>query len=141
MSDPWDHILTCIGYKDETTFELTADQIKACKSTWTGPKNQFEPRLLCYQTSANVRPEVFKSKNLYILPIKNGTYLLCKTNIYMPLDYTTQQLTPTVVNRDQTSIMLTIGTSETWYFIIYILQRLQNISYKSYLIKELCSPE
>jgi hypothetical protein len=113
MSDPWDHILKCVAYKDQTTFELTADQIKACKSTWAGPKNQFEPRLLCYQTSANSRPEVFKRKNLYILPIKNGTYLLCQTNTYMPLDYTTQQLTPTVVNRDQTSIMLTIGTSET----------------------------
>lgn len=115
MSDPWDHILTSVGYKDQETFELTADQIKACKTTWNGPKNQFEPRLLCYQTSANSRPEVFKHHNLYILPIKNGTYLLCKTNIYMPLDYIIVHApaTPTLVKPDQTSVMLSIGSSET----------------------------
>jgi hypothetical protein len=59
---PWTHILKCVDYKGEDNFVITADQIKASGKSWTGPASQFEPRLLCYQTSSDARPEEFKTK-------------------------------------------------------------------------------
>lgn len=112
--DPWTHILKCLNYDDTENFTVTADQIKACGKSWTGTANQFEPRLLCYQTSSDARPAIFKSKGIYIFPIKNGTYILTKHNIYMSLSYKDQQQSqPILITRDQTSAMLNIGGSET----------------------------
>lgn len=115
--DPWTHILNCLNYDEAaavpsgTPVTVTADQIKAAGKTWTGAANQFEPRLLCYQTSSSSRPAIFKSKGIYIFPIKNGTYILTKHNIYTPLTYDEQ--TTTLITRDQTSTILNIGGSET----------------------------
>lgn len=111
--DPWTHILKCINYDDKAEAIVTADQIKACGKSWTGAASQFEPRLLCYQTSSNARPAIFKSKGIYIFPIKNGTYILTKHNIYMPLTYEEQLQPTTLITKDQTSAMLNIGGSET----------------------------
>jgi len=108
---PWTHILKCVEYKGEDNFVITADQIKACGKTWTGSASQFEPRLLCYQTSSDARPEEFKTKGLYIFPIKNGTYILTKHNIYMSLKY--EEKPAVLINRDLSSAMLNIGGSET----------------------------
>jgi hypothetical protein len=112
MDAIWNHILTCVKYADEDTFTLTADTIKECGKTWTGAKSQFEPRLLCYQTSNHSRPEIFKSKGIYIFPIKNGTYILTKNNIYIPLTYS-EDAPLTLLARDTSSVMLSIGDSET----------------------------
>jgi len=111
IMDPWQHIFNTIQYNGVGDLVITADQIKNCSKTWTGKADQFEPRLLCYQTSANQRPQVFKNYKLNILPIKNGTYLLTKSNIYTPLEYISKE--PTLINRDITSVMLSIGNSET----------------------------
>jgi hypothetical protein len=110
--DVWEHILYSVNYNDDDNFIITATQIKKCGKTWTGRANQFEPRLLCYQSSSNSRPQIFKKKGIYIFPIKNGTYILTKHNIYEQLVYTDES--PCVfINRDTTSIMLNIGDSET----------------------------
>jgi hypothetical protein len=109
--DPWDHIFNTLGYKGEDEIIITANQIKACNKTWKGVAKQFEPRLLCYQTSANSRPEIFKKYGLNILPITNGTYRLSKTNVYMPLDYSHKFKLS--INRDTSSVMLSLGGSET----------------------------
>ena len=111
MTEPWDHILTTLGYKGAAELVITADQIKECGKTWKGSANQFEPRLLCYQTSAALRPATFKKHGLNILPIKNGTYLLCKMNVYQALDYS--DVVPVVITQDTSSVMLGIGGSET----------------------------
>ena len=108
---PWTHILKCVEYKGEDNFVITADQIKASGKSWAGPASQFEPRLLCYQTSSDARPEEFKTRGLYIFPIKNGTYILTKYNIYMPLVY--EEKPAVLINRDLSSAMLNIGGSET----------------------------
>jgi len=110
-TDVWTHILACIGYTGEGEMTITADRIKACKETWKGAKNQFEPRLLTYQTSANARPEIFKRYNISILPIQNGTYILTKAVIYKSLDYTPTEIVP--IRRDTSSLILTMGDSET----------------------------
>jgi hypothetical protein len=109
--DPWNHIFTTLNYKGDKDFIITADQIKECGKSWKGKANQFEPRLLCYQTSADTRPTVFQNNNLCILPIKNGTYMILKKNIYMKLDYS--PVTPIELKRDQSSVILQIGGSET----------------------------
>ena len=109
--EPWDHILETLNYIGEGELIITADTIKECRKSWKGSPNQFEPRLLCYQTSANTRPDIFKRYKLFILPIKNGTYLLTNHNTYMALDYSNN--CPTVIEKDNTSLMLTVGESET----------------------------
>ena len=63
-------------------FILEADNIKECKdSIVCNKKDQFEPRLLCYQTTEKERPTIFKINDIFILPIKNGTYLFTKKNL------------------------------------------------------------
>jgi len=109
--EPWDHILDYVKYNGEDNFVITAEQIKTCGKSWAGVANQFEPRLLCYQTSEQARPCVFKTKGIYIFPIKNGSYILTKSNIYMSLNYTENE--PVLIVRDKTSVMLSIGGSET----------------------------
>ena len=110
-SQIWEHILIECKYNNTENFIITADQIKACKDSWKGKKCQFEPRLLCYQTSDSDRPEIFKKNNLYILPIKNGEYLLSNNNIYKTLEYT--QIPVIKIKKDKLSQLLEIGSSET----------------------------
>ena len=111
MTSPWDHILETLKYEEGKDMLLTADQIKAYGKTWKGPANQFEPRLLCYQTSAEARPSAFKRLGLCILPVKNGQYLLTKKTVYAALDYGSVE--PVIVSRDRSSVMLALGDSET----------------------------
>jgi hypothetical protein len=111
MSEAWEHILKTKNYKDENSMIITADDIKNSKKTWTGSANQFEPRLLAYIPSLAHRPEAFKKNNLYILPVRNGTYMLTKHNIYKELEY--KNMTPILIQKDTTSMILAIGNSET----------------------------
>jgi hypothetical protein len=109
--EPWEHILNCKGYAAQDAFTVTADDMKTAGKSWKGKASQFEPRLLAYQTCDNDRPAIFKKHGLYILPIKNGEYLLTKKSIYTPLSY--DGPSPTSVKRDTSSSILTIGGSET----------------------------
>jgi hypothetical protein len=111
LIDVWEHLLVVIGYAGEDYKEITATHIKAAKSSWKGNKSQFEPRLLCYQPFSSSRPDSFKRKNLFILPIKNGTYILINVNIYYSLLYTAPEIS--VIKKDNSSLMLQIGDSET----------------------------
>jgi len=109
--EPWEHILLSTNYKGESECIITAKQIKECGKTWKGAASQFEPRLLAYQTSANARPNIFKTHGLSMIPIENGKYLLSKETIYKQLDYTNTQIT--YINKDTSSLILNIGNSET----------------------------
>ncbi len=111
MEGPWNHILQVIKYTNQDSLEVSADTMKDCKKSWKGGANQFEPRLLAYQTSAAARPDIFKKLGLCILPIRNGTYLLTKKNIYKSLDYKASH--PISIPRNKESFILTIGNSET----------------------------
>ena len=110
MSEPWEHIFTKLGHTCETDFTITANEIKDCGKSWIGSANQFEPRLLCYQTSASSRPEPFKRRSLFILPIENGTYLITKTPVYNTLSYDIVEEVPII--RDSSSFLLSVGGSE-----------------------------
>jgi hypothetical protein len=111
MEEPWQHILDCIGYNDSEYIYITADDIKKAGKTWNGKANQFEPRLLAYQTSSNSRPDIFKSKNLYLLPVQNGTYMITKTNVYKQLEY--DEVPITMIDKNKDSLILSFGNSET----------------------------
>ena len=111
MKSAWTHIFETLAYAGAGDLEITAETIKQCGKTWTGKANQFEPRLLCYQSSDRDRPEIFKQYGLCILPIKNGTYLLTKNNIYSKLDYS--QIGEKIFARDTSSTILSLGKSET----------------------------
>jgi hypothetical protein len=124
-TDPWTHILKCQNYDGTCEITVTSKQIKDCKATWKGEANQFEPRLLAYQTSADSRPDIFKQYGIYILPVQNGTYVLTKNKIYQELDYSqtpassstasssTDSSQPIYLKRDTSSVLLSLGESET----------------------------
>ena len=62
---------------DKEPFYIVASQIKkACQNfKETGEK---EVRILCKQDKREDRPQVFKDKGLFLLPVHNGKYAIVK---------------------------------------------------------------
>ena len=107
----WEHIFNTLNIDvNQNIVYITSTQIKDCKTSWTGNKNQFEPRLLCKMDTYNSRPNIFKKNNIFILSVKNGLYALIKNNIYIPLKkyYGPANIIPQKTN----SLILDIGNSE-----------------------------
>lgn len=69
---------------DKSPFNLTARKIKtSCQDfTETGEK---EVRILCKQDNRENRPQVFKDNNLFLLPVKNGEYVIVKGEGYIDI--------------------------------------------------------
>ena len=69
---------------NRTPYKITARQIKtACHDfSKTGEK---EVRILCKQDSRENRPKIFKDKGLFLLPIKNGEYVIVKGEGYVDI--------------------------------------------------------
>ena len=67
---------------DEAPYRIKASQIKkSCQDfTTTGEK---EVRILCKQDTRESRPEVFKKHGLFLLPVKNGEYVIIKGEGYI----------------------------------------------------------
>ncbi|WP_270978398.1 type II restriction enzyme [Campylobacter helveticus] len=65
-------------------FYLSAEQIKLCVKDFK-KTSQKEVRVLCKQDSREDRPQVFIDNDLFILPIKNGEYILCKGEGYVDI--------------------------------------------------------
>jgi hypothetical protein len=110
-TEPWAHILKCQNYDGNCEITITSKQMKECNATWKGEANQFEPRLLAYQTSASSRPNIFKQYGISIFPVQNGTYMLTKKKIYQPLDYSPVETI--TIKKDTTSMLLSLGDSES----------------------------
>jgi uncharacterized protein DUF6997/uncharacterized protein DUF6996 len=109
---PWVHILKSINFNfKKNNIIITANQIKKSKLNWEGKTCQFEPRLLCKHDSMEKRPEIFKKNKLNIISIKNGQYLLTKSNIYKKLIYKNIELK--YIKKDNNSLVLSIGNSES----------------------------
>ena len=66
---------------NKSPFILTANEIKKFYQNFT-KTNEKEPRVLCKQDTRESRPQIFKDNNLFILPIKNGTYNIFKGDGY-----------------------------------------------------------
>jgi hypothetical protein len=56
-------------------YVLTAEQIKKATAHFL-TTNEWEVRVLCKQDSREDRPDVFIKNNLFLLPIKNGAYII-----------------------------------------------------------------
>ena len=87
-SESWDAIFKYYGIDnhdfDVAPFSISADQIKeACQHfTKTGQK---EVRILCKQDTRKSRPEIFKEKDLFILPVHNGQYQIIRGEGYVDI--------------------------------------------------------
>lgn len=110
--DIWTHILQINNIElNKHLSIITSKQIKNSNKTWTGKKNQFEPRLLCKMDSSSSRPKIFKDNNICMFSVKNGTYALIKEDIYVKLKKYVS--VPNIINKKNNSIILDIGNSET----------------------------
>jgi hypothetical protein len=110
--DIWTHILQFNNIELNKHLSLiTSKQIKNSNKTWTGKKNQFEPRLLCKMDSSHSRPKIFIDNNICMFSIKNGTYALIKEDIYVKLKKYVS--VPNIIKKKNNSIILDIGNSET----------------------------
>lgn len=69
---------------EESPFMVDAKMIKKATSQFlfTG---QREVRILCKQDTRESRPEVFKEKGLFILPVRNGKYFIIKGEGYIDI--------------------------------------------------------
>lgn len=65
-------------------FYINADMIKPCVKDFT-KTSQKEVRVLCKQDSREERPNIFIENDLFILPIKNGEYIICKGEGYVDI--------------------------------------------------------
>lgn len=68
----------------KSPFSLSAEQIKvACQHLKrTGEK---EVRILCAQTNREMRPDIFQRLGLFILPVRNGGYVLIQGEGYVDI--------------------------------------------------------
>jgi hypothetical protein len=96
---------------DVAPFRITAEQIKrACQDfTETGQK---EVRILCKQDSREDRPAVFVDRNLFLLPVTNGEYVIVRGEGYVdiPEIQNAQQMYPSRL--DFTLDTSLVGNSE-----------------------------
>jgi len=96
---------------DKSPFLITATQIKkACQDfTTTGQK---EVRILCKQDRREDRPQVFIDKGLFLLPVKNGQYVIVKGEGYIdiPSIETTQEIYASKINFNLDTSL--VGNSE-----------------------------
>lgn len=76
---------------DAAPFPISAEQIKlACQHfTKTGEK---EVRILCKQDTRESRPQVFRDGGLFILPVKNGEYVIVNGEGYIEVPDITSPL-------------------------------------------------
>ena len=76
---------------DAAPFPISADQIKvACQDFKR--TSEKEPRILCKQDSRESRPQVFRDKGLFILPVRNGHYIIVKGEGYVDVPPITSPL-------------------------------------------------
>jgi hypothetical protein len=69
---------------DSSPFEISAEDIKSATSHFktTGDR---EVRILCKQDTRDDRPAVFVKRNLFLLPIKNGLYVIIRGEGYVDI--------------------------------------------------------
>ncbi len=69
---------------DKKPFVISAEQIKQATAHFK-KTNEKEVRILAKQDSREDRPQIFIDKNLFILPIRNGEYIIIKGEGYLDI--------------------------------------------------------
>ena len=68
----------------KTPFLLSAEQIKiACQHLKR--TTEKEVRILCTQTNREMRPDIFQRLGLFILPVRNGSYVIIEGEGYIDI--------------------------------------------------------
>lgn len=87
-SKSWEKIYNDLRIKNhdfnKSPFTINANQIKVCVKDFD-KTSEKEVRVLCKQDSREERPDIFIENNLFILPIKNGEYIICKGDGYIDI--------------------------------------------------------
>jgi len=85
---PWQAIFDKYNMKahdfSKKPYVLNAEQIKKATAHFS-TTNEREVRVLCKQDSREDRPEVFVKNNLFLLPIKNGIYIILQGEGYIDI--------------------------------------------------------
>ncbi|MDR1348141.1 MAG: hypothetical protein LBJ63_06925 [Prevotellaceae bacterium] len=69
---------------NKNPFIINAEQIKQATKHFT-KTNEREVRILCKQDSREDRPDIFVNNNLFLLPIRNGEYVIVKGEGYIDI--------------------------------------------------------
>ena len=82
----WDAIFDMYGIGshdfDAAPFPISSAQIGAACQDFRRP-SQKEARILCKQDTRESRPRAFRERGLFILPVRNGEYLIIKGEGYV----------------------------------------------------------
>lgn len=85
----WEKIFSDLGISNhdfaESPFPISAAQIKVCCQNFT-KTTEKEVRILCKQDSRESRPKVFRDNDLFLLPVKNGHYVLVRGEGYIDIE-------------------------------------------------------
>jgi hypothetical protein len=76
---------------EESPFELSAQSIKTSCQNFT-EVNQKEVRVLCKQDTRTDRPQIFIENGLFLLPIKNGNYIIVRGEGYVDIPAITSEI-------------------------------------------------
>lgn len=76
---------------NRSPFELSADDIKKSCQNFTKVAEK-EVRVLCKQDSRSDRPQVFIDNGLFLLPVKNGNYVIVKGEGYVDVQEITTEI-------------------------------------------------
>ncbi|GAB6392146.1 MAG: hypothetical protein MdMp014T_1519 [Treponematales bacterium] len=92
---PWQAIFDAYNIQahdfSQSPFLITAEQIKKATAHFT-TTNEREVRVLCKQDSREDRPKVFSDNGLFLLPVKNGIYVIIKGEGYIDVPAITSKL-------------------------------------------------
>ena len=119
-SQSWKAIFDYCGINDHDfdaePFPLSHEQIKeACKRSNDTATGKREVRILCSQTSREDRPDIFKEKGLFLLPVKNGYYKIIKGEGYIDIKDIEGEVKEYSAKLDFRLDTLKIGNSEMQY--------------------------
>lgn len=99
---------------DEEPYYINSKKIKIAVQHLTTTSSK-EVRILCYQASRKDRPQVFVDRGIFILPIKNGSYVLVKGEGYIDIP---EIKTPAIEFKPSIDFQLLaplVGNSESQY--------------------------
>ena len=69
---------------DTAPYPISAGQIKLACQHFT-KTSEKEVRILCKQDTRESRPQVFRDRGLFILPVANGSYVIVKGEGYIDI--------------------------------------------------------
>lgn len=86
-NEPWKAIFdkyNIYSHDFKEPFYISAEEIKQATSHFKST-NEREVRVLCKQDNRESRPDVFINNDLFILPVKNGKYVIVKGEGYIDI--------------------------------------------------------